>query len=244
MNIFCNTPSDWLDLQNKVAYVFCSCGYVVETPKKVRTVRGEVEIDVYAKSSDMLICCECKNWNCNISQNTVFAFRTVLEDIGANKGIIIAKKGFQIGAYKTSRNTIIELKKWDVFLEDYKEKFLKNQVKNLLKIKSKLFRVATFKSEYTKFYNALNKYQRKKVDELCEQLLTIVLLHTQMCVMLQYEDDEEIGWENDMIDKSILDAEKALHQKFSCYYDYFTYINDQISIIVSSIENIYGTKIL
>ncbi|MBR1373989.1 hypothetical protein IJ556_06015 [bacterium] len=62
--------------------------------------------------------------------------------------------------------------------------------------------------------------------------------------MLQYEDDEEIGWENGIIDKNILDAEKALHQKFSCYYDYFAYIDNQISIIVSAIESIYGTKIL
>lgn len=39
MNIFNENPKNWLDLQNKVAYVLNSCGYTVETPNKIRTAR-------------------------------------------------------------------------------------------------------------------------------------------------------------------------------------------------------------
>lgn len=99
MDIFNDEPKDWVELQDKVAYILGSCGYIVETPKKIQTARGEVEIDVFAQSSEELIICECKFWESNVPQNTVFAFRTIAEDIGANKGIIVAKKGFQSGAY-------------------------------------------------------------------------------------------------------------------------------------------------
>ena len=123
MRVFDEEPKDWLDLQNKVAYILSSCDYIVETPKKIKTIRGMVEIDVYAKSSDSLICCECKNWIRNVSQDTVFSFRTIVNDIGANKGIIIAKRGFQSGSYKACQNTNIILKTWSGFCKNGKNAF-------------------------------------------------------------------------------------------------------------------------
>ena len=133
MNIFSENPKDWLDLQNKVAYILSSCGYIVEIPKKIRTVRGEVEIDVYASDSDISIVCECKYWESNIPQNIIFSFRSVVGDIGANKGIVIAKSGFQSGAYENVRNTNIELKTWEDFSEQCVDKYLKTNIKNNFK---------------------------------------------------------------------------------------------------------------
>ena len=162
-----------------------------------------VEIDVYAKSSDSLICCECKHWNRNVSQDTVFSFRTIVNDIGANQGIIIAKRCFQSGTYKACQNTNIILRTWNDFLQEWQERFLKSQVKKLLKIKSKLFRMASLKSEYSKYYDALDENQRKHVKKLSNLLLEHVLQISEMCFMLEYEDDEEFGWNNERIDKSI-----------------------------------------
>ena len=115
MEILADFPENWIDLQNKVADVLSGCGYIVETPKIVKTVRGKVELDVYAQNESMKIICECKYWEQNVSQNTIFALRTIMQDTGANRGIVIAKKGFQSGAYENSRSTNIELYKWEEF---------------------------------------------------------------------------------------------------------------------------------
>ncbi len=244
MEIFNEEPIDWIDLQNKVAYIFSKCRYIVETPKKLQTARGEVEVDVYAKNIDILIVCECKYWESNVPQNIVFSFRTVVEDIGANKGIIIAKKGFQSGAYKSVQNTNIELVIWEDFLIQYKDKYLKSNIKELLKIKSKLFRVADDKSEYLTYYKALDDNKRKEVDVYKNELMKIVLTLSPMCFMLQNEEDREIGWCIEYIDKIISDARETFGETFMTYYEFFEYINKQINIIVSKIETIYGISIL
>ena len=43
-----STPENWNDLQNEVGRLLEECGFSVEIEKKVQTVRGEVELDVYA----------------------------------------------------------------------------------------------------------------------------------------------------------------------------------------------------
>lgn len=244
MKIFYEEPKDWVNLQNKVAYILSSCGYVVETPKKIQSVRGNVEVDVYAKDSDMLIICECKYWESRVPQNIIFSFRAVIEDIGANKGIIIAKKGFQSGAYRSTKNTNIELKTWEEFLQQYKDKYLKSQIKKVLRIKSKLFRVSNDKSEYWKYYDALNENKRREVDILKNNLMRIVLQLSPMCFMLQNEEDREIGWSTEYIDEIISDAEKMFGKRFPAYYDFFEYMNKEINDIVPKIESLYGIKIL
>ena len=127
-------------------------------------------------------------------------------------------------------------------MQEWQERFLKSQVKKLLKIKSKLFRMASFNSEYSKYYDALDEYQRKHVNKLSYLLLEHVLQITEMCVMLQYEDDEEIGWNNERIDNFIKNTGTKFNQKFLSYYDFFCYMNKQFSNLSSEIENIYGIK--
>ena len=197
MEIFDKEPKDWIDLQNKVAYVLKKCGYRVETPKKIETPRSNIEVDVFAQNTDMQVLCECKYWNKNISQNTVFSFRTVILEIGANKGIIIAKKGFQSGAYKSAQNTNIELKTWEEFLSCYKEKYLKCCIKEHMKIHSPLFRVADDKFEYWECYDSLDEQQQQDVDLLKNRLMEIVLQMSPMCSMLQFS---ELEWSVEYVD--------------------------------------------
>ena len=60
-------PETWQALQTEVAKILAECGLTVEVEKTVATVRGEVEIDVYAeemiKGRKHTILCECKYWN-------------------------------------------------------------------------------------------------------------------------------------------------------------------------------------
>jgi len=125
MTITNSTPETWKDLQNEVAEILKQCGFSVEIEKRIQTARGEVEIDVYAeeqvKGRKYSIICECKHWKSAIPQNVVHAFRTVVGDIGANIGYIISLNGFQIGSFKTSEFTNIELKNWLQFQESFFE---------------------------------------------------------------------------------------------------------------------------
>lgn len=43
-------PNDWKELQNFVAEILIECGYKVDIEKTIQTVRGSVEIDVYAEA--------------------------------------------------------------------------------------------------------------------------------------------------------------------------------------------------
>ena len=58
-------PTSWIDLQDKVCEYLVQAGYHAETAKTIDTVRGKVEVDVYATAEDEMLkrfICECKYW--------------------------------------------------------------------------------------------------------------------------------------------------------------------------------------
>ena len=111
--IFNSSPDTWQELEKLVCQAFCEMGYESYRNKPIKTVRGKVEIDVYAinKSTPIptIILCECKYWNKPVEQGVIHSFRTICSDIGAHFGIIISKKGFQSGADKSRESTNIHL---------------------------------------------------------------------------------------------------------------------------------------
>jgi len=110
-------PENWNELQNEVGRLLAECGFAVEIEKKIETVRGAVELDVFAqedvKGRKYSIVCECKHWKARIPQNVIHGFRTVVSDMGANVGYIVSIVGFQEGAFKASEMTNIELVTWE-----------------------------------------------------------------------------------------------------------------------------------
>ncbi len=119
MIISSTKPTSWKDLQNKVGELLFECGFQVEVEKVIKTVRSDIEIDVYAEENIdgrvYSILCECKYWGSAIPQTIVHAFRTVISDIGTNVGYIITTSEFQSGSVRTSENTNIELLTWEKF---------------------------------------------------------------------------------------------------------------------------------
>ncbi len=119
--IFSSEPTDWSDLQNKVAQVFSEFGCVVTVEKDISTTRGTVNVDVYVedttKSPNLIYICECKHWESSIPKSTVHSFRTVISDYGAHVGYLITKKGYQSGAYEAASNSNIMLLTWNEFQE-------------------------------------------------------------------------------------------------------------------------------
>lgn len=111
--IFDTEPSSWQELEQMVQQAFAEMGYVSERNYVLETVRGTVNVDVYAvKTSTPIpttVLAECKYWDKSVPQSIVHGFRTVCSDSGAHFGLIISKKGFQSGAEKSRIATNVHL---------------------------------------------------------------------------------------------------------------------------------------
>ncbi len=118
-----NIPKDWQSLQREVGAVLSQCGFSTEVEKKVKTVRGNVALDVYAEETingrKYKIACECKYWKSKIPQTVIHGFRTVINDLGLNKGYIISLEGYQAGSFDSADFTNIELLTWDQFQKEF-----------------------------------------------------------------------------------------------------------------------------
>jgi hypothetical protein len=117
--IFDNSPRSWRDLQSYVAQVFTECGCNARSGVCVSLPRGRVELDVFVRdpytAPESIYVCECKHWTRAISQSAVHSFRTVVTELGANRGFLISRNGFQAGARKAAEFTNIELLSWSEF---------------------------------------------------------------------------------------------------------------------------------
>src|SRR5579862_2819992 len=123
-------PVSWQDLQNQVARILADCGFTVKVEKIVKAARGEVEIDVYADETiqgrHYTTLCECKYWQQAVPQAVIHSFRTVISNIGAHKGYIISKSGFQSGSFSAAELTNIELVTWEQFQAAFEKSWLEN----------------------------------------------------------------------------------------------------------------------
>lgn len=131
MKITNEVPSDWKDLQNKVCKFLNEAGYDSESPKTIKTVRGDVEVDVFSISNDEFIkqfICECKFWNTPVPKEKIHAFRTVVHDSGSMVGIFISKNGYQSGAYEAAYCSNVLLKDWDGFIDLIEDKWVKKTI--------------------------------------------------------------------------------------------------------------------
>ena len=104
---------DWKEFQEITAQLFRQLGCEAETDKTIMGARAEHNIDVfvtfatYGITSKWVI--ECKFWNSNVPKEKVLTLKSVVEDVGADKGILITRKGYQKGAANASGFTNITL---------------------------------------------------------------------------------------------------------------------------------------
>ncbi len=141
LKIIEHEPCIWQELQEFVAQILNDCGYQTETEKTIETVRGKVEIDVYAEKTtgfQSRVLCECKYWEGNIPQTVIHSFRTVVGDYGASQGFVISKNGFQKGAYEAVFRSNVSLLSWNEFLEKFEIEWLKEIVERNYKTGKKL----------------------------------------------------------------------------------------------------------
>lgn len=104
----------------------------VQRGVRLKLPRGHVDVDVLAKEAthgiEHRIICECKDWGSNVPQEKVHAFRTVMHETGANRGYIVARKGFQVGAIEAAAATNIGLVTFEQFQERYFTKWFNSRI--------------------------------------------------------------------------------------------------------------------
>lgn len=111
---------DWNEYQEKSADLFRTLGLEAETNVTLQGVRGKHDGDVVVRSKvvgiELLWLVECKHWQRRVSKLHVAALTTIINDVGADRGVILAEKGYQSGAKamaETSNITLTSLAELD-----------------------------------------------------------------------------------------------------------------------------------
>lgn len=104
---------EWYQFQESICNHFNSIGARAETNISVQGVRTTHDIDILVKTKflgqNILWIVEAKKWNHKVNKLHVLALRTIIDDIGADKGFIISEKGFQSGAIEASKDSNVSL---------------------------------------------------------------------------------------------------------------------------------------
>ena len=116
---------DWYQFQEEICEHFLSLGAEAETNVEVKGVRTNHDVDVLVKTKflgeDITWIIEAKCWKSRVSKNHVLALRTIVDDIGADRGFIVSKAGFQSGAVEAAENTNVKLKTFDALKSETKD---------------------------------------------------------------------------------------------------------------------------
>lgn len=162
-------PKTWKDLQGIVGEIFQQCNFVVEIEKKIKSARSTIEIDVYAEElidgRTYSVICECKYWKTNIPQLYIHALRTVANDTGINKAIIVTTSEFQSGAINSIEQTNVELLSW----QDFQKTFFKTWYINYFS--KKIHEIITLKYDHTaiQFFDNFELIEKDKFRTLIDK---------------------------------------------------------------------------
>lgn len=97
--------------------MFRDLGFVAETDVRVQGARNHHDIDVLATYQhaglELLWVIECKYWKRRVGKDRVLTLRSVVEDVGADKGVLLAEQGFQSGATQATFKSNVVLSRLD-----------------------------------------------------------------------------------------------------------------------------------
>jgi hypothetical protein len=103
----------WRRYQEETAGLFRELGCSVETDVSEQGARSKHDLDVSVRFTRFGLkqhwIVECKLWNRRVPKKEVLTLKSITEDLGADRGILIAERGHQSGAYEAARLTNITL---------------------------------------------------------------------------------------------------------------------------------------
>ena len=113
---------NWRDYQEAVAKAFRKLGCSAEVNKTVTGARGSHDIDVFVTFDKFGHECrwiiECKLWSWPVDKSVVQTLQSIVQNTGADRGVIFCENGFQSGAHTAAQNTNVLLQG---SLEDFKQ---------------------------------------------------------------------------------------------------------------------------
>jgi hypothetical protein len=105
--------TNWREYQERVADLFRELGCSAEVEASVEGVRATHDIDVWVVFERFGLehrwAIECKYWDTPIPKEKVLTLKSIVDDVGADKGILVAESGFQPGARDAASSTNILL---------------------------------------------------------------------------------------------------------------------------------------
>ncbi|MFL0588091.1 restriction endonuclease [Sphingomonas olei] len=104
---------NWKEYQEEAAEFFRGLGLSAETDVTLKGVRTTHDIDVVVKSKhvgfEVLWLVECKHWKSPVSKLHVLGLREIVNDLGADRGILLCESGFQAGAIEAANLTNVQV---------------------------------------------------------------------------------------------------------------------------------------
>ena len=83
------------------------------TDESLAGTRTSHDIDVVVRSThvgfSLLWVIECKHWKTKVTKLHVLGLRTIVTDVGADRGLLLAERGFQAGAQEAAQLTNVQL---------------------------------------------------------------------------------------------------------------------------------------
>ena len=238
-SIFNDEPKDWQELQTRVAAVLSDIGYTCDIEKDIDTVRGKVNIDVFAENNSIqpkqVILAECKYWTTNIPKSVVHSFRTVVIDFGANFGYIISKAGFQCGSFDAVYKSNISLLTWNEFQEFFKPAWLYAMLHKVHVLGKPLMDFTDYMGDfYDKEYDLLSDEKKEKFNQAIAKYSDFAWYSNK-----QYSVNYVTG-EIEYLDQAIQERKNKLPITINCYKDYFYFIRDYCIEGLKEIDLIFG----
>jgi hypothetical protein len=118
----------WGQYERRVFQLVQSAGHFCERNVVLKGVRAQHQIDVVVHPSKdfgkHVWIVECKHWARRVGKREVLAFRSTIEDLGADHGYIFSERGFQKGAVGFAATLNITL----CNLRDTEERFCAQQL--------------------------------------------------------------------------------------------------------------------
>lgn len=104
---------NWREYQETTAAFFRSLGLEARTNAKLTGARTTHDVDVVVKSQhvgfEITWVVECKFWHTSVSKLHVLGLRTIVSDLGADRGILLSETGFQSGAIEAAQLTNVQV---------------------------------------------------------------------------------------------------------------------------------------
>jgi hypothetical protein len=103
----------WADYQDEAAEFFRSLGLFAQTNVTIEGARGRHDVDVEVRGQragqQLLWIVECKQWKTPVRKQHVATLISIVQDVGADRGILLSEVGFQSGAVALATRSNIML---------------------------------------------------------------------------------------------------------------------------------------